>query len=35
MHRRGKLPGLVRGARLVTLIDVPEHMFRHPHIIGL
>ena len=31
---RGKLPGLVNGAReFIISVDVPEHPHRHPHLI--
>lgn len=31
---QGKLPGLVDGANeFMVLVDVPDHKYRHPHII--
>ena len=36
MLAEGRLPGLAEGARdYVVLVDVPDHPYRHPHIVGL
>lgn len=35
LHRIGELPGLVRGARYITLVEAPGHPDNHPALIGL
>jgi hypothetical protein len=33
MVETGELPGLCKGAKFTTLIDVPDHPHNYPHLV--